>query len=49
MRFKSEILENLQGDIKKLLNSEFESFKSRCEDLVVKPNATLNSQIKYLQ
>ena len=29
--------------------NEFKFFKSRCEDMVVKSNATLNSQIKHLQ
>ena len=36
VRFKNEILQNLQGDIKKLLDSEFKFFKSRCDDLDVK-------------
>ena len=49
VKFKNEILQTLQGDIKKLLDSEFTFFKSRCEDLVVKSSATLNSQIKHLQ
>ena len=49
VRFKNEILQSLQGDIKKLLESRFKFFKSRCEDVVVKSNATLNSQIKHLQ
>ena len=39
--FKNEILESLQEDIKKWFDSEFEFFKTRCEDLVVKSNAIL--------
>lgn len=39
--FKNEILESLQEDIKKWFDSEFEFFKTRCEDLVVKSNTIL--------
>ena len=33
VRFKNEILQSLQGDIKKRFDSEFKFFKSRCEEL----------------
>ena len=39
--FKNQILESLQEDIKKWFDSEFEFFKTRCGDLVVKSNAIL--------
>ena len=40
--------EYLQEYIKKLFDSEFKFFKSICEDLVIKSDAMLNSQIKHL-
>ena len=49
VRFKNKILQSSQGDIKNLFDSEFEFLKSRHEDLVVKSNATFNSQTKHLQ
>lgn len=45
MRFKSEILQTFQGDIKEFFDCEFIFFKSIYEVLVVKSNVTLNGQI----
>ena len=39
--------EYLQEYIKKLFDSEFKFFKSICEDLGIKSDAMLNSQIKH--
>ena len=46
---KSETLESLQENIKELFQGKFKFFESRCEDLIVKSDTTLNSQIKHLQ
>ena len=43
VRFINGVLQRLQGDIRRFF------FKSRCKDLFVKLNATLNSEIKHLQ
>lgn len=42
-------MQSLDEDIKKLFDNEFKFLNSRCEDLIVKSDPTLNSRIKHLQ
>ena len=46
--FKNKVLQSLQGDIRKLFDSEINISKSRCKGLVAKSNTKFDNQIKHL-